>query len=397
MKALKVAGLIILSLVLFLSLTVFGVAFTLDRTILDPGFVTSEVNRLEIASLANESMAQQAPEELPEGLRDALVSTLIRLEPRLKEEASAAIHSVYDYLLGKRDNPELASVLRSTFLSSDFISAVLDEMDISLLARTIFEEKLAEEMPLPEEMAPHLGTALEESLANQEPWIREQLREAAEPLADYLVGERESFSVTISVEPIIDDLKETMLEVILESPPPPLEGLPPDLIREGFNEFYAEFSEDLPTTIDIDETMIGQEAPSQIASLLADGEIVLSQAREYVGYFQLGYILIIVLMAILIAGIVLIYREVKGSTRTLGIVFLASGLVALVGVLIGKDVVRGQLVQTMHGAPAQLQVWIPQFAANLLVPLQLLSIGFIVGGIGLLVVSFVYGSRYATD
>ena len=395
MKVLKIAGLIILSFILFISLTIFGLAFSLNQTILNPDFVTSEINRLEIAPLAEALVAQQLPEELPEDLISVFLDTITRLEPRLKEETNTVIYSVYDYLLGKRESPELASVLRSTFLSSDFIIAVIDEIDIAPLVSIAFEEMPAEKLPIPEEAVAQVATGLVEVLSDQEPWIKEQIRNVVDPVADYLVGESESFSVTISIQPLIDNLKDMMREVFLEFPPPPLEGLSPDLIEEEFEEFWAEAG--LPAIIEIDETIFGQEMPSPVGAFVADAEIGLGQAREYVGHFQLWYILIIVFMAVLIAGIVLIHRQVKGSTRTLGIVFLASGLVMLVGGLIGKNIAGEQIVQAMHAAPAQLQVWILQFLVNLLAPLQSLSIGFIVGGTALVVVSFVYKSRHATD
>lgn len=394
MRGVKVAGLIILGLLLFISLTVFGLAFTLNRTILNPGFVTSEVNRLEIASLVDESLPQQSSDTLSARFTEALSSALHGLEPRLHEEADAAIYSVYDYLLGGRENPELASVLRSTFLGADFIGAVLDELDISSLVTALFVEELADELPLPEEVVPHVSSAFEEAVAHQEPWIKEQLGDAALPIADYLVGERESFSVAIPVGPLMERLKRPMWEALRESLPPQLQGLPPDLLEQGFEQFYAEFEQGLPDTMEIDETVIGKEARSQVAALVAEGEAGLVRARGYVDYFQTVYILLILFIVVLVAAIVLIHRGVKGSTRTLGIVFLAAGLVVLVGGLIGRDVVGTQIMQAAHDAPAQLQVWMPQLVADVLAPLQFLGIGFIVAGIGLIVVSIVYGSRY---
>jgi Na+/phosphate symporter len=119
--------------------------------------------------------------------------------------------------------------------------------------------------------------------------------------------------------------------------------------------------------------------------------------REYVGRVRLAYILSIVVSVLLIAGIALIYRNVKGSTRTLGIVFLASGLVLLVLALIGKNVGGEQMLQAMVGTPQQLQVWASQVLVDLLAPLQWLGVGFMAGGVGLLVASFVYKPSQIMD
>jgi len=53
MKVLTTAGRVIFSLILLLALTVFGPALTLNRTVLNAGFITSEVGRLEVAPLGN--------------------------------------------------------------------------------------------------------------------------------------------------------------------------------------------------------------------------------------------------------------------------------------------------------------------------------------------------------
>jgi hypothetical protein len=401
MRGLKIAGLIILSFILFISLTVFGLAFTLNRTALNPDFVTAEGDRLEIAPLASEAMSQTLHVELSEEARDSLTETITTLEPHLKGKLNTIVYSVYEYLHGERENPELANLLGLTLLSSDFIVAVIDTMDGPQMASIIWEEfgeEIAQEFPLPEEAFPHLVTGLGELLTDLKPWVKEQVEYAAGPIADYLVGEVESFSVTISLESVIDDLRGMLLGVFLDFPPDELEGLPPEELEEAFDAFWAEFAEEtLPTTFQIDETVIGEDAPLQIASFTSEAETVLSQVREYVGYVRLAYILSIVVSALLIAGIVLIYRNVKGSTRTLGIVFLASGLVVLAVALIGKNVGGEQMLRAILAAPSQLQVWASQVLVDLLAPLQWLGIGFIVGGIALLVVSFVYKPSQITD
>ena len=401
MRGLKIAGLIILSFILFISLIAFGLAFSLNRTALNPDFVIAEGDMLEIAPLAGEAMSQALQVELSEEALGSLTETITTLEPLLKDELDTIVYSVYEYLHGERENPELANLLRLTLLSSEFIVAVIDTMDGPQLASIFlgeFEEEITQEFPLPEEAFPHLAAGLEELLTDLEPWVKEQVEYAAGPIADYLAGEVESFSVTISLEPLRDGLREMLLGVFLDFPPNELEGLPPEELEQAFDAFWAEFAEEmLPTPFQIDETVIGGDAHLQIASFTSEAETVLSQVREYVGYVRLAYILSIVVSALLIAGIVLIYRNVKGSTRTLGIVFLASGLVVLAVALIGKNVGGEEILQAMLSAPSQLQVWASQVMVDLLAPLQWLGIGFIAGGIALLVVSFVYKPSQTTD
>ncbi len=196
----------------------------------------------------------------------------------------------------------------------------------------------------------------------------------------------------------MDGLRGVLLGVFLDFPPDELEGLTPEELEQEFDVFWAELAvETLSTTFQIDETVIGEDAPLQIASFTSEAEIILRQIREYVDDFRLAYILSIVISALLIAGIALIYRNVKGPTRTLGIVFLISGLVVLAVALIGKNIGGEQMWQATLAAPPQLQVWASQVVRDLLAPLQWLGIGFIAGGIALLVVSFVYKPSQTTN
>jgi hypothetical protein len=406
MRGLKIAGLVILSLILFISLIAFGLAFSLNRTVLNPDFVIAQGERLEIASLASEAMSQELPVELSGEALDSLTETIATLEPQLKGKLNTIVYSVYEYLYGERENPELANLLRLTLLNSNSIVAVIDTMDGPQLASIIWEvfgEEILQEFPLSEEASPHLVAGFEELLTDLEPWIKEQVEYVAGPIADYLTGEVGSFNVTISLEPVIDDLRGMLLGVFLDFPPDELEGLSPEELEQAFDVFWAEFTEEtLPTPFQIDETVISGDARLQFVSFTSTAEAVLNEVREYVGHVRLAYILSIVVSALLIAGIVLIYREVKGSTRTLGIVFLASGLVVLAAALIGRYVGGEMMLQAMLDLPPQLQAlqlqaWASPVLVDLLAPLQWLGIGFIAGGIALLVVSFVYKPSQTTD
>ncbi|MFC1982920.1 hypothetical protein ACFLV5_03975, partial [Chloroflexota bacterium] len=375
------------SLFLLLSLFVFGMAFLVDRTVLNPNFITSELNKLEIAPLVEEFIAQQLPQEFPEELKDELTATISKLEPQLKEEVHTAVYSVYDYLLGKQETPDLAKILRGTFLSSDFIVSVIDELDINSLAKPIIQEQLIDIIPA-EMQVSHQGLDdyLEELLVDLEPWIKEQARTIVDPIAGYLVGETESFSVTISTEPAVDKLKDTLTKETLESISPQFAGMSSTIVEGMFDQLIKE----IPASLEIDENMIGKDLPAQIASSLAEAEATLVQPREIIGYFQLGYILLIVFIILLIAGIVLIHREVKGTTRNLGITFLVFGAVELAVILIAKHFASDQLGEVMLEVPTQLQLWVHQLLDDLVTPILILCGGFVIIGIALVVVSFVY-------
>jgi len=382
MKFLKGSALFLLSSLLFLSLTVFGFAYMLNNTLLNPDFVTTQLNRLNISSLVEEILSQQPEEEL----RTDLIDAVAELEPAMKEQLGAATNSIYDYLLGKSQNLDLALTLRDTILSTDFVVSIVDTLDISSLIGESLKEQFTGEIP--EEMIGYLDKPLDDTLNELEPWMKEQISAAADPILDYLLGESQSLHVVISLEPVKESLEDTLREAILQSLPPELAGLPPAMIEQYLDEAFQEFAEQMPATFEIDESLLGTEMPTQIAQTLADAEAMLEEGRQYVSYFQLGYNVLIGFMLLLVLGIILLNRQVKGSTRELGTIFLTYGAFEYAGILVAKYFTGRELARVP--IPPQLQEWLPGLVSDLLAPLEMFSLGLLIGGVVLLVVSFVY-------
>jgi len=177
--------------------------------------------------------------------------------------------------------------------------------------------------------------------------------------------------------------------------------------------FFGVLTEMVPSTLEIDETLFGTETPAQIAEALTEGEEGLEQAkqdiavaiteaeeglgqaREYVSYFQLGYKILIGLIILLIAGIVLLNREVKSATRKLGIVSLTFGVVWFTVTLAGKYFAGKQIA--LLDIPPYFQEFLPGLVNDFLAPLQWLSLSLLIGGIALIVVSFVYKPHQQQD
>jgi len=291
MKFLKGLVLSLLSLLLFLSLSIFGLALTVNYTILNPDFVVSELNKLDISSLAGEFLSQQIP---PEGefMTEAINDAISELEPWIKEQAGTVVYSGYDYLMGRS----------------------------------------------------------------------------------------QSLGVIIPLEPVKENLRDNLREAFFKSLPPKLRGLPPAEIERYFNEYYQEFTKDIPSTFELDERSLSPGVMSE-----------LQQARQAIGYFQLGFKALIGFMLLLTLGIILIKREVKSATRGLGITFLTYGAFEYAGVFAANYFVGPQLTQLQ--IPVSLQTWLPQFLADLQAPLEGFSLGLMIAGVVLLIVSFAYKSR----
>ena len=391
MKILKGFALTILSLLLGLSLSIFGVLFMLNSTILNPNFITRELDRLDVSAIVEETLSEQTSgEEFPEEFKAALVNTIAKFEPIVKEQISAAIDPVYDYLLGRSESIDLALTLKNTFLSPDFIAALMEELDLSTLAKEFLSEQFAEQIPPDMQfLAEHL---LDKAIAELEPAIKAELVAAAGPIADYLLGISQSLDVVISMEPVVESLREPLKEAFMESLPPEAAQLPQSIIDQYFEQYFAEFTKMIPETLAFDEAIFPPEMPTQLASALAKAEESLEQPRQYIGYFQLTYKLLIVLMVLLIVGIVFINRlQIRSITRQLGTTFMTTGVPWFAGVLVAKYFIGTLIADT--GLPSFLQRWLPQFVNNFLAPLQWFSLGILIAGVALAVTSFVYKPR----
>jgi len=110
MKCLKVLALILLSFLLFLSLSIFGLALMLNHTILNPDFIISELNKLDISSFAKDLFSQQIPQDEPY-VAEVIGNTFADLEPWIREQINDTIYSSYDYFLGKSQSLNLVILL----------------------------------------------------------------------------------------------------------------------------------------------------------------------------------------------------------------------------------------------------------------------------------------------
>jgi len=106
MNFLKGLAISLLSLILFFSLSLFGIVHMLGETFLNPDFITAEINRLDVPALAKDMFRMEAQPEAPY-LTEVIDQTIIDAEPWIKEEVSTFIYSGYDYLMGRSEGLSL--------------------------------------------------------------------------------------------------------------------------------------------------------------------------------------------------------------------------------------------------------------------------------------------------
>ncbi len=267
----------------------------------------------------------------------------------------------------------LAFAMNRTVLNPDFVISQLDRLDVPSLAGEMLRGQIPEEMGF-------MAGYIDDIVTDLEPWIKEQVSTAVYASYDYLLGRSQSLTLVIDMEPVKQSLRDSLWQAFLASPPPELAVVPPALAEQYFNEFYQEFSEQIPPTIEINESMISPETMR-----------TLEQIRRYIGYLQIAYRAAIGATIAIIVGLVFLHRRVKGATRSIGIPCLICGIVTYVGTVVIKNLVGAQLAQV--SLPAQLRAWLPQFLDNSLAPLQMFGIGLMVAGTALLIVSVVYKRR----
>ncbi|MBA7599080.1 hypothetical protein ES703_06107 [subsurface metagenome] len=269
----------------------------------------------------------------------------------------------------------IALTLHLSVLNPDFVAEHAERLDIASLTDEIITEQIPPEAA--DFMGESLDTVLGDTIADLEPWMKEQARDGIYVFYDYIEGRSESLSLIISLETVKESFRANLLAAILASPPPELVGFPPAEIELQFNTYYSQIDEEIPSTLELDETLLDAEVMEQI-----------ERAKQYVGYFNLSFIVLIAFSLLMILLIILVDLAVRGSTRQIGITFLSVGVVSLVGALIARSVANSQLVQS--DIPSTLQTWAPPLITDVLTPLGIYGIGLIVVGIALTVVSFVY-------
>lgn len=383
-----------LTLILFISLTVFGLAFTLDRTFLNASFVTSEINKVDATTLAEGLTNQQSTDELSAELKTVMIEAISRLQLPLKEHMGDAIRPVLSYVSGSSQSLDMASVLRDNVLNSDFVSSVWGKLDVptlisgidtSQLVKEIVGDKSYDEMP---QNAKYLLPYADDIIVNLDPWVKEQLTTYADPIFDYLLGRTSTLDVDVSLSPLKSNLEDTLKTDFFNSPPSALSGMSQAELEQYYNENYAGLADNLPATLHIDQSTFGADSQASITKALSNADNSLKQARQYVGYFELGFKLLIVLIILLILGIVLIYHQVRAASRHLGITFLVYGIPEYVGIILGKSFFKGQLANQQIST--QVQTIAFKSLSDFMSPLSILCICLIVLGLALLVLSFFY-------
>jgi hypothetical protein len=176
------------------------------------------------------------------------------------------------------------------------------------------------------------------------------------------------------VDAYFEDMEAQVIDGRLS---PSLQAEIEDLLLPYFNQYYDEFVEDIPSEFVANES----ETPAEAMDAL-------DTAKQWVGVFKTVYYVLIAFIIILIVGIILVHRNVKASTRSLSVTFIVYGAVEFALVLAARFIVPNYF--PTEDIPVSLQNFITDTYVSVLAPLQWFSLGILIAGIALLLVSIFY-------
>jgi hypothetical protein len=392
MTALKVIANTILSLLLFLCLILMGAAVTVNATALSSGFITGQINKLDIVMLFNEQVLpdlqqNETFEDYPE-FTASLQAAVENNSPALKSALNSAVKDVYGYVAGNKDL-DLRYTLKNSLLDPDLAAQILNDIDISM----IIPDLLKEDMPFKSvEIAgsiTDLSLYLDEAAAAIEPELKQQVIDLIPDIYSYLLGESSTLEFTISTGPLVADMGAALKSAFLASPPSALSSMPQNDLSLAFDTAWAQTRTQIPASIDIDSGEIGVEQPGEITQALDDAETTLAEVREWVGYYRLAFWGLVLLVVLWTGLIILVNRDVKINCRLIGGLFTGYGLAEAIGILISRGFIHN-LALSEFDAPASLQPWILQLTDSLTNPLLIFAVCCAVTGVALIVLSFFY-------
>ncbi|MDD4923568.1 MAG: hypothetical protein PHF74_01870 [Dehalococcoidales bacterium] len=392
MSAPKIIGAVLLSIILFISLCVFGVALTVKTTALNVSYVTSLVEDIPVTDIIEEALLQGDIEESEQ--MDIIIGVIEDNEEAIKERAVMFITDIYDYLNSRSDSINLTQSLGDSVLNADFIISIVEGMDLKPLLKD-FIENIITDSGLPAGLS--YSDYVDDIAADIEPWFKEQSVLIIPMSLDYVLGNSDTFEVTVSLITLKDALKNNLKQSFLSSPPQEYKGLSQAELAQAFDLLFEEASGDIEQSLTVDEELFASDDGTVITIDTTEFEQTLRDSREGVRIFNIAFILLIVLILLLIAGIILVYRNIKWSALNLGIVSFIFGACLLIFYLSSLRIISEAVAQQEMAAMPVIHDWLIRLSTGALFPLLILLIVFIVIGIVLLVTFFIYNSRQQLD
>ncbi|MDD5338297.1 MAG: hypothetical protein PHG35_02655 [Dehalococcoidales bacterium] len=357
MGVLKGIGTFIFTFLFFLVLMVFCIAFIANSTVLSYDFVSNQVDKMPVSSIARDVAEDQLGGQL--GSSDFLKEVAYRVidneEPWIKTQMNGALATGYDYFEGRTNY--LSISISTTQLKSDLNTSFWQE------ARTYLSEELAGKSDA------EITTYLQD-IINDIP-------------QDALASALTTMTVTQRNQMIEQYLRDAAGVPQKISYPPLDPGLKTQ-IDQGINQFINDFVNNINDPITWDESSIDAGLMDTFRSI-----------RNGIGEFHKWYPWVIVLMVVLAGLIFLVNWGFKVPAISLGISLTIIGVVVIVGIILLRTLPFTQWAADAMNTniSPQLKVWIEGLISDVTGVMLPLMIGILVVGIALLVLGIVLPRR----
>jgi hypothetical protein len=382
----------------------------LDDSFMNPDSVDAILQKIDLAQLTNAVLTEQFASITTEdkALLTAIVSATGELEPTIKQGLVNASSPVFNYVLGGSQSIDLKTILRQNVINKVFVTEMVNALDINSIAKNLLDDQMDLALPLGITLN---NTEIDQIVTAIQPVIKTGLVSAADPIADYLLGIRPDFTITIPWNNALPSIKPIVKQAFLRQLPSELAGASQTQINTAFEVYWTTAQNSIPTTFTVDSSTFAADLRSAIGDIVISSENALTDARTGIDdastgmaqardearpYLNLARILfwsLIVLILLVIGAVILIRRSVKGSTRDFGITFTAYGAITFIGVLVLRVFLgRPAFIQgfTSNKTPDYLWDVVSPIIQRLTQPLIIFTLICLLIGIVLLVVNFVY-------
>ncbi len=267
----------------------------------------------------------------------------------------------------------LAFAVNGTVLNPEFTIAEIGKLGVNAEARPILYDLVPDELK-------NYTSSIDETLVELKPWTDQQIDSVINGVYDYVSGKTSNIDVVIPTDAFKKSLQTNFTKAFLQSPPPEYQRLSSTDKSLYLSQAQQKFINSIPATIEINRDFLGPDVMQ-----------ILDQLRPVFGYIRTGYFILLIAGIVLALVIALMLREIKGITRSLGIIFLASGAFGCILFFILKQIASAMF--PLGDLSSQMQTWAFQLINDVLSPLGVFNLVLLGGGVILLVASFIVPSR----
>jgi hypothetical protein len=264
--------------------------------------------------------------------------------------------------------------VNSTVLNSHFVVTEIEKLDLATVAQQILNDN-----DLSSSDQSYVF-AINKTLNQNKLWINQQIESSVGSFYYYLLGKTETLDITITTEPIKQSFSHNLTQIYTQSPPPDYQRLSSSEQNAYLDQIQQDIANNIPSTITINQDNI----PSDIWQTI-------QTAKEITDYIRTAYFALIALCVVLILLIILITREIKAASLSLGITFLVAGVLSITSLIMMQLFVPSSI--PTNDVPVQIRNWLIQLISDYLSPWKIYSIILLVLGVLLVATSFFFHGK----